>query len=86
MGSRQYTALRGVSVTFHSGEFTAIVGPSGSGKSTILNMIRGIDRPTSGEVIVGTGTDLFASVRTRWPAGAGRMSASSFSFSSSCPR
>jgi putative ABC transport system ATP-binding protein len=52
MGSRQYTALRGVSVTFHTGEFTAIVGPSGSGKSTILNMITGIDRPTSGEVIV----------------------------------
>jgi putative ABC transport system ATP-binding protein len=53
MGSRQYTALRGVSVTFHAGEFTAVVGPSGSGKSTILNMITGIDRPTSGEVIVG---------------------------------
>ena len=52
MGSRHYTALRGVSVTFHTGEFTAIVGPSGSGKSTILNMITGIDRPTSGEVIV----------------------------------
>jgi putative ABC transport system ATP-binding protein len=53
MGSRHYTALRGVSVTFHTGEFTAIVGPSGSGKSTILNMITGIDRPTSGEVIIG---------------------------------
>jgi putative ABC transport system ATP-binding protein len=54
MGRQQYTALRGVSITFHSGEFTAIVGPSGSGKSTILNMITGIDRPTSGEVVVGT--------------------------------
>jgi putative ABC transport system ATP-binding protein len=54
MGHQQFTALRGVSLTFHTGEFTAIVGPSGSGKSTILNMITGIDRPTSGEVIVGT--------------------------------
>src|SRR5215212_6539742 len=53
MGRQRYTALRGVSITFHTGEFTAIVGPSGSGKSTILNMITGIDRPTSGEVVVG---------------------------------
>jgi putative ABC transport system ATP-binding protein len=54
MGRQSYTALRGVSLTFHTGEFTAIVGPSGSGKSTILNMITGIDRPTTGEVVVGT--------------------------------
>src|SRR3954453_5334886 len=54
MGRQRYTALRGVTLTFHSGEFTAIVGPSGSGKSTILNMITGIDRPSSGEVLVGT--------------------------------
>lgn len=52
MGHREYVALRGVDLTLHSGEFTAIVGPSGSGKSTILNMITGIDRPTSGEVIM----------------------------------
>jgi putative ABC transport system ATP-binding protein len=53
MGGRNYTALRGVDLTFHAGEFTAIVGHSGSGKSTVLNMITGIDRPTTGEVIVG---------------------------------
>ncbi|MDQ6748541.1 MAG: ABC transporter ATP-binding protein [Candidatus Dormibacteraeota bacterium] len=52
MGQRTYTALRGVDLTFEAGEFTAIVGQSGSGKSTILNMITGIDRPTSGAVIV----------------------------------
>jgi putative ABC transport system ATP-binding protein len=52
MGNRQYIALRGVSLTLYAGEFTAVVGPSGSGKSTILNMITGIDRPTTGEVVM----------------------------------
>src|SRR5204862_427130 len=53
MGGRNYTALRGVDLAFEAGQFAAIVGHSGSGKSTILNMITGIDKPTSGEVIVG---------------------------------
>jgi putative ABC transport system ATP-binding protein len=52
MGHRQYIALRGVNLTLYLGEFAAIVGPSGSGKSTILNMITGIDRPTSGQVLM----------------------------------
>jgi putative ABC transport system ATP-binding protein len=52
MGHREYVALRGVDLTLYAGQFTAIVGPSGSGKSTILNMITGIDRPTSGQVIM----------------------------------
>ena len=50
-------ALNGVSVAVEQGEFTAIMGPSGSGKSTMLNLIAGVDRPTSGTVEVG-GTDL----------------------------
>jgi len=50
-------ALNDVSVTVEEGEFTAIMGPSGSGKSTMLNLIAGLDRPTSGTIAVG-GTDL----------------------------
>jgi len=44
--------LKGVSFHVKAGEFVSIVGPSGTGKSTLLNMITGIDRPTSGEIIV----------------------------------
>ena len=52
MGRRTFQALRGVDLAFYAGEFAAIVGHSGSGKSTILNMITGIDKPTSGDVLV----------------------------------
>jgi putative ABC transport system ATP-binding protein len=48
----QVTALKGVALTIHQGEFVAVTGPSGSGKSTLMNIITGIDRPTEGEVIV----------------------------------
>ena len=47
-----FTALRGIDLQVESGAFLSIVGKSGSGKSTLINVITGIDRPTSGEVIV----------------------------------
>ncbi|MFM7678907.1 MAG: ABC transporter ATP-binding protein [Roseiflexaceae bacterium] len=50
-----YHALKGVDLTIMRGEFVAVVGKSGSGKSTLMNMITGIDRPTSGDVrVAGT--------------------------------
>jgi putative ABC transport system ATP-binding protein len=51
-GQNAFPALREVSLTIYRNEFVAIVGPSGSGKSTILNLITGIDRPTTGLVTV----------------------------------
>jgi len=51
-GPIEHVALAGVDLTVETGEFIAVVGPSGSGKSTLLNLAAGIDRPTSGQVIV----------------------------------
>src|SRR5439155_4312673 len=48
-----FTALNCVSLQVDAGEFVAVVGRSGSGKSTLINMLTGIDRPTSGDVFVG---------------------------------
>lgn len=45
-------ALRGINMYVDSGEFLAVIGKSGAGKSTLINMLTGIDRPTSGEVVV----------------------------------
>ena len=52
VGNAEITILKGVSFRVQTGEFLTIVGPSGNGKSTLLNMITGIDRPSSGEIIV----------------------------------
>ena len=51
-GENQVTALDHVSFQVKKGEFIAIVGASGSGKSTLMNLIGGIDRPTSGSVVI----------------------------------
>jgi putative ABC transport system ATP-binding protein len=47
-----FTALKGINLQVDTGQFVSIVGKSGSGKSTLINIITGIDRPTSGEVLV----------------------------------
>jgi ABC-type lipoprotein export system ATPase subunit len=48
-----FTVLKGIDADFYGSEFVGIIGKSGSGKSTLVNMITGIDRPTSGEIFVG---------------------------------
>ena len=58
-GPEHAHALRGVSLTLGEGSFTAVVGQSGSGKSTLLHCAAGLDRPTSGRVLVG-GHDISA--------------------------
>jgi len=51
-GEVPFTALRGINLHVASGEFVGLIGKSGSGKTTLINMITGIDRPTSGRVII----------------------------------
>ena len=51
-GEVPFTALRGINLDVGAGEFIGLIGKSGSGKTTLINMITGIDRPTSGAVMI----------------------------------
>ena len=71
VGDNQIRALAGVSLDIAQGEFVAVMGPSGSGKSTFMHMLGCLDRPTSGEYVLGEkrvsalAGDALAEVRNR---------------------
>lgn len=58
-------ALNGVDLSIEKGLFYAIIGRSGSGKSTLLHVLSGLDRPTSGKVLID-GVDMFSFSDEKW--------------------
>ncbi|RXM68315.1 ABC transporter ATP-binding protein [Clostridium tetani] len=59
LGDTKVNALKNINISINEGEFVAVVGASGSGKSTLLHLLGGVDKPTSGKVIVD-GADIYA--------------------------
>ncbi|MBP3708147.1 MAG: ABC transporter ATP-binding protein [Clostridia bacterium] len=53
IGEKSFNALDGVDFGINKGEFVVILGPSGAGKSTLLNLLGGMDKATSGEIVIG---------------------------------
>lgn len=53
IGEQKYNALDGIDISINQGEFVVILGPSGAGKSTLLNLLGGMDKATSGSIIIG---------------------------------
>lgn len=62
--SGNFVALKNINLSFSRGEFVGVIGKSGSGKSTLVNMITGIDRPSTGKVLV-EGLDIHALTESR---------------------
>ena len=58
-GENAVTELDHISFSVEQGEFISIIGPSGSGKSTLLHILGGVDKPTSGRVLMN-GEDVYA--------------------------
>ena len=52
MGDSRVQALRGVNLRFRKSEFVSVLGPSGCGKTTLLNIIGGLDRYTTGDLVI----------------------------------
>ena len=53
VGEQKFNALDGIDLSINKGEFVVILGPSGAGKSTLLNLLGGMDKATSGSIIIG---------------------------------
>ena len=53
IGEQNFNALDGINLEINQGEFVVILGPSGAGKSTLLNLLGGMDKATSGSIIIG---------------------------------
>ena len=53
VGDQKFNALDGIDLNINQGEFVVILGPSGAGKSTLLNLLGGMDKATSGSIIIG---------------------------------